>query len=81
MEMHDFDLIEPIVKNSYLSSFIKDGIYMYFGEVKMLDDNNREWIDACIYREWNKELSNTVGNTLVISKEMFQKCFKKYGKV
>ena len=76
MEIQEFDLIEPIAKNSYLLPSIKDAVYMYFGGVKSLDSKTGEWVDSCMYREWSKESDNCVGDTFIIKKELFLKYFK-----
>jgi hypothetical protein len=78
MEITDFDLIEHIDKNAGSNGYSHDKVYIYLGTCRMKDISSGKWFDACMYKEWDKKLDNTVGETFIREKESFEKEFKVY---
>lgn len=78
MQITDFDLIEHIDKNVGSNGYSHDKVYIYLGTCRMKDISSGKWFDACMYKEWDKKLDNTVGETFIREKESFEKEFKVY---
>ena len=78
MEISDYDLIEHIDKSTGSNGYPHDKVYLYLGTCRMKDISTGKWYDACMYREWDVKIDNTVGDTFVREKESFENEFKVY---